>query len=55
MRKYVQTYCKRSTDPAKAVELAPPDGEGWQLHSWQLDTSTNSQFIVVIWSREVPG
>ncbi len=52
MAEFAQTYFERFTKHQGSQALTPPEGEGWELHSWQLDLSVNSQYIAAIWRRE---
>jgi hypothetical protein len=54
MKEYAQTHHKRISEAAKANTLEPPEGKGWELHSWQLAPAANAQYIVAVWERDKP-
>jgi hypothetical protein len=46
---YVQTYQDKTTKPAEPMTVKPPDGNGWELHSWRVDPAKG--WLVLIWQR----
>lgn len=52
MKEYSQTVQDRCGAAGAAITLNPPPGDGWTLHSWQMDPG-QSITLVIVWEREL--